>query len=87
MIDNDDIFGTEPMMHLDQLTHLLEYLKDGIECIEIGLKKVERQSTNYKIKQHNINYNSILFFLHILTTQFLISNFCIGNKHDAYHID
>ena len=48
MVDNDDIFGIEPMMHLDQLTHQLEYLKDGIECIEIGLKKVERQSTNYK---------------------------------------
>ena len=53
MVDNDDIFGIEPMMHLDQLTHQLEYLKDGIECNEIGLKKVERQSTNYKIKQHN----------------------------------
>ena len=38
MVDNDDIFGIEPMMHLDQLTHQLEYLKDGIECIEIGLK-------------------------------------------------
>ena len=50
-LDNDDIL--EPMMLLYQLTHQLEYLKNGIECIEIGLKKVERQSTNYKIKQHN----------------------------------
>ena len=40
------------LMLLDEFTHHLEVLKDGIERIENGLKKVERQSINYKIKQH-----------------------------------
>ena len=40
------------LMLLDQLSHQLEELKDGIEHIENGLKKVERQSHSHKLKLH-----------------------------------
>ena len=40
------------LMLLGQLSHQLEELKDGIEHIENGLKKVERQSHSHKLKLH-----------------------------------